>query len=187
MHESPDLRAQKNRLRHAMRARRRSQSPKLVAEHSANIRSQIEELTDFKEATTVCLYIPFDKEVDTLPLIERSLGRKRVISTRVLKDFELELREISRMEDFEIGAYGIKVPKQSCPLVEPSAVDLFVVPGLAFDRDNHRLGFGAGYYDRLLASLSAMRIGLAYRFQIVDTLPRAEHDIAMDRVVTETS
>ena len=183
--ETFDNHTEKERIRHTMRAKRRSLSNDQIALYSAKINSKLEKLPEYREAGSLCAYVPFDKEVDTLPLIERTLGSKQVVLTRVISSIELELREIRSLDDLEIGAFGIHEPNNTCPIVEPKSIDLFIVPGLAFDEDKHRLGFGAGFFDRMLATLSARLIGLAYSFQIVPKLPSEEHDIAMDFVLTE--
>jgi 5-formyltetrahydrofolate cyclo-ligase len=88
------------------------------------------------------------------------------------------------------GAYGIREPAPDWPLVEPAAVDLVVVPGVAFDRHGTRLGYGGGYYDRMLPTIragnpAAALVGLAYGFQVVADLPGDPHDVPVDAIATE--
>ncbi|MBI2095361.1 MAG: 5-formyltetrahydrofolate cyclo-ligase [Candidatus Omnitrophica bacterium] len=86
------------------------------------------------------------------------------------------------------NSYGIlePVPDPSA-LVEPAKVDLAVVPGVVFDRANHRLGRGRGFYDRFLKKLKAgtPKVGLAYAFQVVETVPVDTHDVRLDQVLTD--
>ncbi len=183
MSDAIDARAEKERLRHQMRARRRALSKEEVAERSAKICEHILALPEFRTAHTVCLYIPFDNEVDTLPLLKSCLGQKRIVGTRTLPGGHLELREIQSIDDLKKGAYSILEPKESCPLIAPSEVDIFLVPGTAFDRQNTRLGFGGGHFDRLLHQVRGHLVGVAYSFQVMDKLPSEPHDIPMHRVV----
>jgi 5-formyltetrahydrofolate cyclo-ligase len=75
---------------------------------------------------------------------------------------------------------------QGADFSSPLSIELAIVPGIAFDRRGHRMGRGGGFYDRLLPNLRAFNIGVCFSFQMFDTIPSAAHDIAMDRVVTET-
>jgi 5-formyltetrahydrofolate cyclo-ligase len=90
------------------------------------------------------------------------------------------------MEDLEPGFKGIPEPVEACERVGPEAVDLVIVPGVAFDVRSGRLGYGGGFYDRFLASCRAPRIAVAFSMQIVDGVPCDEHDLPVDVVVTET-
>ena len=90
-------------------------------------------------------------------------------------------------EDLEYGPYGIQQPKSNrATVIAPEVLDLVVVPGVAFDRSGHRLGRGAGFYDRFLADLprDIPTVGLAFDFQIVSNLPLQEHDIPLSFVIS---
>lgn len=80
---------------------------------------------------------------------------------------------------------AVVVPQERYEDTNISGVDLFIVPGLAFDRQGYRLGRGSGYYDRLLASVIVPKIALAYSFQIVSRLPHKKYDIPMDIIISE--
>jgi 5-formyltetrahydrofolate cyclo-ligase len=96
-----------------------------------------------------------------------------------------ELREAAN--DVSPGYRGIPEPRAECPKVELTAVDWVLVPGVAFDAQGRRMGYGGGYYDRLLPILppSALRVAGAFEMQIVDRVPTAPHDLALDTIVTE--
>lgn len=85
------------------------------------------------------------------------------------------------------GFRAIREPQASCALLAPAAVEWVLVPGVAFDSACRRLGYGGGYYDRLLPSLaaSAARVAGAFELQVVDRVPATEHDLGVDAVVTE--
>lgn len=105
---------------------------------------------------------------------------------RVEVSGELSFRHVSHGRDFVDGAFGLKEPPESAPLVEP---DLFFVPLLAFDPRCHRLGYGKGHYDRALSAAKAKRnvlsIGVAYDMQRIDEIPNEPLDEQLDFVVTE--
>lgn len=136
---------------------------------------------EWKKANTICLYISLPEEVDTRSLLSE---KKSFVVPRVWGS-ELRLHKIRSLKDVEPGSFGILEPKKSSLSVDKSDVDLFVVPGIAFDRKGYRLGWGKGYYDRLLAGVKATKIGLAYNFQIIPRLPHKKYDIPMDIVITE--
>jgi 5-formyltetrahydrofolate cyclo-ligase len=111
---------------------------------------------------------------------------KKVVVPRVTKENRLLLSTIASMKHLVTGPFGIMEPAENCPAVLPTDIDVFVVPGLAFDRQGHRLGWGQGYYDRLLQTVQVPLIGLAYSCQIVGLLPFTKYDIVMTTVISET-
>ncbi len=154
------------------------------------IKKKLFDLAEFKRAEYVMFYIAKDKEVETRFMITgaRKIGKKIVVPA-ILRG---EKRIIaSLIEDFEkeltLGPYGILQP-QSKYIREISSekIDLVLVPGLAFDERGNRLGRGAGYYDKFLASLPAgtARIGLAFDFQVLKDLPVLSHDVSVTRVIS---
>ena len=155
------------------------------------MREKLFKLDAFRTARMVCFYVGTDKEVDTVPMIEESIHLgKRVLLPRVnLENIELKLFEIKNVRtELSIGPLGILEPDpaktRSAPL---SDVDCVVVPGLAFDVSNHRLGRGAGFYDRFLEQLPAdtFKVALAFSFQVFPEIPHEPHDRSMDAVLTE--
>jgi len=87
----------------------------------------------------------------------------------------------------QVASYGIREPMGEARQVEPDSIELVLVPGLAFDREFYRLGYGGGYYDRFLPRLrpSALMIGAAFSFQVVESLPHDAHDTRLDALLTE--
>lgn len=140
---------------------------------------------EWQKADTVCLYFSQSHEVDTKPLLAAALNAEKiVVFPRIEKDI-LILHQIVSIKDFVRRKYNILEPKKSTPIVDPASVNLFIVPGVAFDREGYRLGHGKGYYDRLLASTDAPKIGLAYACQVIEELPHSSYDVPVTTVVTE--
>jgi 5-formyltetrahydrofolate cyclo-ligase len=145
---------------------------------------------DFQAAPTLLLTLPFGSEWDTAPLFAVAIGRNKVVALpRVnLATRMLELCAITDLgRDVAPGYHGIREPLPHCVDVAPAAIMWVLVPGVAFDRNGKRLGYGGGFYDRLLPSLSpaAARVAGAFELQIVDDIPAAAHDLAVDAIVTE--
>jgi 5-formyltetrahydrofolate cyclo-ligase len=147
----------------------------------------------FAQSQTVLLYDAFRGEVttDAIALAGLALGKRLVLPRTSKSDRKLWLHHYPGSPSALVeGAYGIKEPEATWPMVAEAEIDLVVVPGVAFDRQGNRLGYGGGYYDRLLpalrhANLGVRLVGLAYGFQVVEQLPSDPHDIAMDNVATE--
>jgi len=92
--------------------------------------------------------------------------------------------------DFQLGSFGVREPaEEDFNFVSPDQIDLVVVPGLAFDRRGGRIGYGKGYFDRLLSRLGSQvpRIALAFDFQVLGAVPQDENDIRVDAIITEKS
>jgi len=145
---------------------------------------------EFQEAKTILFYASFDGEVETFNMMKqaRKLG-KRIALPKILENQRLFVPVL--VEDLENdlvdGPYGIKQPNETLTdMVRLGDIDLVLVPGVAFDRHNNRLGRGAGYYDRFLSDLPSQipTLGLAFDFQVIAILPhQREHDVAVSRVI----
>jgi 5-formyltetrahydrofolate cyclo-ligase len=163
---------------------------------SAQIQKLLFELPEFDRAKTVSFYVtkPGIGEVDTEQMIKASLLMGKRIFLPVVEK-TLKKLELSELRDFERelapGAFDVPEPKPEYRRpVSPRECDLIVVPGIAFDLHGHRLGFGGGYYDRLLREIASLRlgipfVGLAYELQVLDSLPHTGHDVAVHILVTE--
>ena len=157
---------------------------------SAAIQRKVCRLTAFRRAKMVCCYVALPYEVQTWRMIEDMLskGKRVVIPISQPRTKRLQLSEIrDPASELSPGAFGVwePVPSARRP-VRMDELDLVLVPGLAFDRPGHRLGHGHGYFDRFLARLpkATPTVGLAFRFQLLDRLPRTPHDHAVQSVLT---
>lgn len=125
-------------------------------------------------------------EVQTLGLIQKSLAlRKRIFLPAInLRKKEIAIFEIRNTQsDLKRGPFGIPEPVKKHP-AKPEAMDLMIIPGLGFDKKGGRLGRGEGYFDRFLVkNRKAVKIGLAFREQMVRKIPMAAHDIPVDKVL----
>ena len=180
---------EKEQIRAEMRDALKNQS---VSERSRKSRLIYEKLKKdflFKNAKVVMFYLSTEEEVDTHKMAEDALaGGKKVVVPCVIKGKPDLIPSCVKNLDTDLikGNYGILEPKsEKIEPIDPSEIDLVLVPGLAFDQVNNRLGRGKGYYDRFLAKLprNVKTIGLAFDFQIVKHLPVTELDIPLSRVV----
>jgi len=185
------LREAKRALRERVLAARDSLTPEFRAAASIAIGAALAGREDFETASTVLLTLPFGSEWDTMPLLLTALERgKVVVLPRVNATARtLELCRLSEpTRDVLPGYRGIPEPQSHCALIAAEAIDWVLVPGVAFDTAGHRLGYGGGYYDRLLPQLrsDAARIAGGYDMQLVDRVPAAPHDVPVQALATET-
>jgi 5-formyltetrahydrofolate cyclo-ligase len=144
----------------------------------------------FASARAVMLYASFRSEVSTEAIILKTLeaGKKVVLPRVNSEESSLALYEIKTLDDLTPGYMGIPEPEaREESHVGIESVELVVVPGAAFDQRGYRLGYGKGYYDKLLANESTRPalVALAYEEQLVDEVPAEAHDVKMDAVITD--
>jgi 5-formyltetrahydrofolate cyclo-ligase len=153
---------------------------------ACDIESRLFSLPEFKSAKTILFYASTGSEVPTIEMIGHALASgKRVILPITHKGPKrLELSEILSAGELANGTFGVPEPTV-VRKVSKDALQIAIVPGLAFDRSGHRLGYGMGYYDGLLRHVQIPIIGLAYSFQIVETVHHKAHDVPVHRIVTE--
>lgn len=142
----------------------------------------------YENATTIFVYVSFKGEVDTHSIIKRALSTgKKVCVPKVNKSEKImEAYYINSMEDVEKGYFGIMEPKVSCKKANNEEIDLIISPGVAFDMEGGRIGYGGGFYDKFLASLNETKpiIALAYKFQILDKIILEETDRRVDEIIS---
>ena len=146
---------------------------------------------DFSVCQNIMFVLSFGNEVRTDEMITRTLkDRKQVYVPRMMiRERRLEVCEITDMDqEFELGSYDIREPSRSnSKVVSPSKVDAVIAPGLAFDRSGARIGFGGGYFDWIFKQLpdEALRLGVAYEFQVGDSIPQDSWDERVQIIFTE--
>lgn len=144
----------------------------------------------YQEARFVFSFVPFGDEVNIRPLLEHAVqaGKKLAIPKTMTNPRKLILFQFEGWDRLIPGVYGILEPDPSqSSMVEPTEIDLILMPGVAFDRQGGRLGYGGGFYDRFLGSLpqSPLLIAPCFTEQIVERVPTEEHDIQVDKLITD--
>ncbi|NNJ09106.1 5-formyltetrahydrofolate cyclo-ligase [Chloroflexales bacterium ZM16-3] len=156
-------------------------------DRSAAIREQIISQSAFQRARAIHCYLSIRSEVDTRLLIAAALDEGKAVAVPVIgpdrRMIHSWIRDIDPA-DFVEGVLGTLSPRIIRPAL-PGDWDLTIVPLLGFDREGHRIGYGKGYYDRLLAVTPAFAIGVAFAAQEVANLPHEAHDMCLDAIVTE--
>lgn len=185
-----DLFERKTEIRKQAHENRKNQPDKDAV--SSRIVARFVQLPEYQAAKTIMFYVDVREEVRTRQALPEALESDKRIVVPYCLDGELELFHLESMDELELGMYRILEPKAELRTVAskhftPEDLDLVMVPGVAFDRNGGRTGHGKGYYDKLLqhARPDAPLIALSFECQLFDAIPAEEHDIFMDKVVTE--
>jgi 5-formyltetrahydrofolate cyclo-ligase len=180
----------KNEIRAEVLKRRDSIPLDLKKSKNAAIRKRLFNLEEFIAAKSVLMYVSFRTEVDTLGQLEDILcmGKKLALPLVDSKQKTLTLYEIKDISDLEPGYMDIPEPKVAEDRkVDLKDIDIIVLPGTGFDIKGNRLGYGGGYYDKLLSSADKKipTVALAFEEQVVEEIPAEPHDIKMDIIITD--
>jgi 5-formyltetrahydrofolate cyclo-ligase len=181
----------KRAMRERVIANRDALAPAARAAASQAIAARLCALPSFADARCPLLTLPFRSEWDTHPLFAIALAEGKTVAlprvngaTRMLDLYEV--RDLAR--DTAPGYRGIPEPHPTLPRVDFRAIDWVLVPGVAFDAAGRRLGYGGGYFDRLLALMAQAtpRVAGAFDVQVVPVVPAAPHDLVVDTLATES-
>lgn len=178
------VKQEKTILRSKIRQLKDQISPVRERESSISIFKEIEKLKLFKNSKTILLFWSMEHEVSTHDFIIKWSKEKRILLP-VVFNAKLRLKEFTGKESMQ--------KSKRFPVYEPEgkvfegvdAVDLAIIPGVAFDKNFNRLGFGKGYYDKLLPAMHAYIIGVCFDFQLFDDIPHDKFDVKMDLVIAK--
>lgn len=183
---------EKTRLRRESLARREAEPDR--AGKSVRIIDRVRALPEYAAARILSAFVGVGSEVTTLPLLEAALAAGKQVAVPWVDGDDLHLFALSGLDDLAPAPFGLLEPRldrrhSAARVVKPSDVDLFVVPGLAFDRAGGRLGHGRGYYDRLLSRAAgrASFSAVAFECQLIPEVPMSANDVRVHRVVTEAA
>jgi 5-formyltetrahydrofolate cyclo-ligase len=180
------LRRQKEAMRARMRGIRDSLSPSDRLRLAGEIQANLFRLPQVGEAETILLFYSFGSEVPTAGTIQRFLDSGTRVLLPFLQESDIDAGELRPGDSLVASTYGPKEPSNRVA-VDPGEVDAVITPGLAFDAQGYRLGYGGGHYDRYLARLrpDSTRVGIAFHLQLVPSVPHDRKDQRLDLVVTE--
>lgn len=178
-----DIREQKKALRKQMRQARRRLDPIVKKKYDNWLCHQLWQRIQQTASQKVHCYLPMESEIDIRPLIQQMLATNiLVVNPKVISNRKLEHLKLDSLQAVQRGVFGTSHPAGA--QVYSGSYDLIIVPGLAFDEENKRLGYGGGYYDQfLLQHPQALQIGLFYPFQKVERVPQEDHDQALDEIL----
>lgn len=174
---------EKNEIRRKIKGLKSMLLAKEQQEAAEQVFSFLEKTAAFLMADRILMYHSLPDELSTRKFLDKWHARKKFYLPRV-NGVNLDILPYDESR-LELGAFHIEEPTGD-NTVSPEEIELVVVPAVAYDRQGNRLGRGKGFYDRLLATTRATKIGVAYEFQIVDEIPCEPHDVKMDMVISQS-
>lgn len=183
-----DIREVKSDLRTGFKDKRSKMPENVKLDMDSEIQSRFLTLRQYSVCKTLFTYVSKDIEVDTFALIKAAFANgKRVAVPKCVKDTrEMIFYYIRSLDDLEPGAFGVMEPiEDRCVKVKDFSKGLCIVPGLSFDAEGYRLGYGKGYYDRFLSKFGGDTVGLCYSSCIKWKLPHGYYDRPVDLIVTD--
>ena len=175
--EKKDLRKVYIKKREGLSEEERNRLSSAIVERLLN-------LQDLQKAMRVLLFCPHRGEPDITPLFSWVHQRGKTLLLPKVVGEDLKVIRVEEGSELSPGAYCIPEPTEG-EEIDPSYVDFSLIPGVLFDREGYRIGFGKGYYDRLLPRLGGVKVGVCYQFQVVEEVPRDSWDVPVDLLVTE--
>lgn len=144
---------------------------------------QLEQIITTNNFKTIHAYLPMGKEIDITPLLEKLLAKNiTIVTPKTLPKRKLENRILTSLTAIEKGVFGTTHPSNPTPYT--GNFDLIIIPGLAYDANNYRLGYGGGYYDNFLVNHpEALKVGIFYPNQKIEKVPTESHDLQLDEIL----
>ena len=174
---------EKESLRNLLLEKRDNTSFDLMKIASAKIQKRLKKILAFKNAQKIGAYYPIGSEIFTQDIIQELLSQgKEVFLPKVIGD-SIEFRKITDFSSLEHGSFDIMEPKDDCPV--DNNLDVILVPTVGISPIGVRLGYGHGFYDRFLAENKVTTISLTLEKQIIKNIPKSEHDVLIDWIITE--
>lgn len=177
----------KTKLRAKLLAHRLNLSQDEVSKASEKVYGRLFKLDVFDKIKEVAVYLPVRNEIETAKIINELVARGKKVSIPFYSDSKCDyfFGQYKPGDETENGPFKVPQPKNA-RAIDPEKIGAVLLPAVAFDKLGHRLGYGKGVYDQLLKDADCLKIGLAYDFQVVDKLPREEHDVRVDFVITQS-
>jgi 5-formyltetrahydrofolate cyclo-ligase len=177
---------EKQILRTQCRTLRDALTAETVAAASAHVGEHLAAWPMFQRVQTVAAYMAFGNEINLVPLMKQFSDKRWAIPRTFMKPVPHLTFHPYDPTRLVRHRFGMLEPDASLPVIEPHELDLVLVPGVAFDRGGHRLGFGGGFYDRFLPEVTATKVGIIFAALIVEQVPHEPFDQSVDFLACET-
>ncbi len=180
---------EKNKIRQKIFENQKSLSNTFKTNAETNMLKFIQNLDVFENASSVHTYISKKNEPKTKRIIKLCWHLSKNVNVPYVIPGKMQLfhSELNSFNDLSLGSFGVLEPSSKKNISSKNkSFDLVIVPGIAFDMNGGRIGYGKGYYDRFLDKTSAFRLALAFDFQVLEKIPTGNHDIPMNGIITES-
>ncbi|WP_456456017.1 5-formyltetrahydrofolate cyclo-ligase [Thermovibrio sp.] len=175
----------KERIRQELLSKRLLLTKDQISSKSLKIAESLKELLRKGEFTSFLFFYPIKGEPDLLGLAELFLEEGKVVAFPKVVGKEIYPVKVSSLRELSPGKFGIKEPPYT-PENFLREIEVVITPGVAFDREGYRLGYGGGFYDRFFCRFPVkLKVGVCYSFQLLNSLPREPFDVPVDLVITE--
>lgn len=179
------IQTMKKTIRHEVRLKKKKVSEQERQELGKRIYKTLIALPEFMEANSISVYVDFNQEVPTRSIIELAWELGKEVASPVVENGEMEFYRYYSMEDLQLNSYGILEPCKKYGTVSPNS--FVIMPGVAFDEQRNRIGYGGGFYDRYMEKHSdLMNVAIAFEFQIYKELDCEEKDYKPSKIITES-
>ena len=190
MKTDTNLNLEKKIIRKRIQKERDGLSEEARSAKSQSIAKNLVGLPEYSNAKTIFIFYPFKSEVDTRIIINDALIKgKNVVLPKIINN-EMKTFYVSDLDkDLKKGYFGILEPEEAkCKQAKLENIDLVIVPGICFDLNFNRIGYGGGFYDKILPKLkeNAKKIALSFDLQIINKVPFCSHDKKVDAIITES-
>lgn len=179
----------KKTLRKEMIQKRDNLDFKIKSLKDLAIKENLMNLEQFKKANNIFIYIGYGSEIDTYKYIKEflSMGKNIYVPKTNIEEKTMEAVQINSLDNLVKDKYGILEPNSFENKIDKDKIDLVILPGVVFDRQGGRIGYGGGYYDKYLMNMDKgiFKVALCYEFQLIDEVPSEPHDIKADFIITE--
>lgn len=173
----------KQELRKAIRARKRAMTEEEIERRSRSLCQKFLESDAYRACRTLYGYLPYNQEVRTLPILAQALADGKQVAVPKVYGDDMKFIVLDDLTQVSKGYAGIPEPIADAPVAEDETA-LVLMPGLAFDPQGHRIGYGGGFYDKFLSrEPNHPTLALCYEFQMVEHLETEEFDIPVDTVI----
>lgn len=175
--------SEKSAIREQMLEMRSHMAPRYKRNYDHEVCEALKKITLDRQPEIIHSYLPIKGEIDVTPFLKWALETGfRIVCPKVLTERQMQNIELFNFDNFDIGPFNTIHPAGNN--IYEGTIDLAIVPGLAFDKELNRLGYGGGYYDRFLPKYpKAYKLALQYPFQLISSVPTEEHDVKVDQLI----
>ena len=183
-----DIRAYKGEIREQGRLLRNSLSPEKRLELDGKIAKNVFRLYQYKPCTTLMIYVSTPIEVNTREIINTALAEGKRVAVPKCTDGtrDMEFYYINSLDELKAGTFGVAEPDETAERLTDFAGCLMILPGIQFDYNGYRIGYGKGYYDRYMSRYTGYSVGLCYDWELRRHLSHGRFDRAVNTVVTDS-
>lgn len=181
-----EIRVVKREMREKYSAVRNGMDAEKREEFDKKIFDRLTASITYRHSNEILLYASVGSEIDTWRIFDAAIkAGKKVAFPLCFEDNTMKYYYVNSRDDLETGSFGILEPKKGLEEYSPQSLSLCVVPGIVFDKEGYRIGYGKGFYDRFLSTFPGVKVGLVYSNMIVPKVPRGRFDKHVDILISE--